>query len=251
MELFNVIIFFILGTVFGSFYNVVGLRVPRKIFLQSERSICPKCEKTLNWYELIPIYSYILQKGKCRGCQHSISIIYPLIELLTGVSFVLCYWHFGLTIDLIFALVITSLAVIVIVTDLSTYLIPNRILLFFLPWFILFRLIIPVDPWWSPIAGAVIGFSLILVIIVASKGGMGAGDMKYFGVLGIAFGYQGILLVFLIATFFGALINLILLVLGKVTRKSKIPFGPYISLATLTVLFWGEALITWYIELFF
>ncbi|WP_440896003.1 prepilin peptidase [Amphibacillus sp. Q70] len=251
MEIIFYSLFFVLGTIFGSFYNVVGLRIPKQQFFKSDRSYCPSCQKQLNWYELIPIFSYLFQRGKCRGCGQSIRKIYPLMEALTGLSFALSYWRFGLTIELILALLVASLAVIIIVTDQTYYLIPNKILLFFLPLFSIGRIVVPLTPWWSSLLGATIGFGLLFLIIIASKGGMGAGDMKYFALLGIVFGYPYIFLVFFLSTLYGAFVNLLLLMLKKVSRKSKVPFGPYISLAALTVLFFGEQIVNGYLTLFF
>lgn len=250
MSIFYSITFFIFGLVLGSFYNVVGLRVPNNNFLSSDRSYCPNCKKQLSALELIPVFSFFIQKGRCRGCAHKISVIYPLIELLTGAGFLMSYLSFGLTLDMLIALVTVSLAVIVIVSDLTYFLIPNKILLFFLPVMIILRLLRPLDPWWSAPIGAIIGFGLIFVVILLSRGGMGAGDMKYFFVLGYVFGIAGVLLIFLLSTFYGTLVNIVLLMLGKVTRKSKVPFGPYISMAALTVLFFGDVIIDWYLSFF-
>lgn len=251
MDLFYLITFFLFGTIFGSFYNVVGLRIPQGNFLDSDRSYCPQCQKTLQWYELLPVLSYLAQRGKCRGCKQSISILYPMIELFTGILFALCYYIFGFELEIVSALLLVSLAIIVLVTDLSSMLIPNKILLFFLPFFIILRIVDPLDPWWSPVLGGFIGFGLLFLIIVVSKGGMGAGDMKYFGILGIVFGYQVILFVFLLSTIYGALINGILLLFKQINRKQAVPFGPYISLAAITALFVGEQVIDWYFTTFF
>lgn len=250
MEIFYYSLFFIIGMVLGSFYNVVGLRVPEGESFSSDRSYCPNCKKKLHWYELIPVLSYIFQRGKCRGCHETINWIYPFIELLTGISFMLSYYRFGLTLDLIFSMIVVSLAVIIIVTDQTYFIIPNKILIFFLPFFVIGRIILPLDPWFSPIIGALAGFLLLFLIIIISRGGMGAGDMKYFALLGVIFGFPYILLVFFLSTLYGTIGSLFLILLKKVSRKSKVPFGPYISLAALTVLFFGEQLINWYLNLF-
>ncbi|MBU5593603.1 prepilin peptidase [Amphibacillus sp. MSJ-3] len=249
METFFYSLFFLIGTIFGSFFNVVGLRVPKQQFFNSIRSYCPKCQKKLQWYELIPIFSYFCQMGKCRGCHQPIGKIYPFIEVLTGLSFALSYWRFNLTLELIIALFVISLAVIIIVTDYTYFLIPNKLLLYFSPLFIVGRIFVPLTPWWSPILGALIGFCLLLTIIIVSNGGMGAGDMKYFAVLGIVFGFPHILIVFFLSTLYGAIISFILLLFKKVTRYSKLPFGPYISLATITVMLFGDQILISYLSL--
>ena len=250
MAIFYSITFFVFGLVLGSFYNVVGLRVPKKNFLSNDRSYCPTCHKQLSAIELIPVISYLIQRGKCRGCGTEISAMYPLIELLTGVGFLFSYLVYGLTMETVIAVVAVSLSVIIIVTDLTYFLIPNNILLFFLPLIIVLRFVEPLDPWYSSPIGALVGFGLIFVVILLSQGGMGAGDMKYFFVLGYLFGISGVLLIFLLSTLYGTLINIVLLMRGKVTRKSKVPFGPYISMAALTVLFAGDAILDWYFSFF-
>ncbi|MFL2075851.1 prepilin peptidase [Marinilactibacillus psychrotolerans] len=95
MEWFIGIVFFIYGLIFGSFYNVVGLRVPINNFLSQRNSYCYTCKRKLTWIELIPVLSYVIQKGKCKGCGSSISIVYPVVELATGLLFTATYLFFG------------------------------------------------------------------------------------------------------------------------------------------------------------
>ncbi|GAA5416239.1 type 4 prepilin-like proteins leader peptide-processing enzyme [Paraliobacillus ryukyuensis] len=251
MELYMIIVFFVFGSVFGSFFNVVGMRIPNHTFFDSDRSYCPNCKKQLTWIELIPILSYVFQLGRCKGCKQKISVLYPIIELFTGVLFALSYARLGLQFELIIALLLSSMCAIILVSDIRYMIIPNKILLFFLPLFILLRAINPPHPWWSPLAGALIGFVVVFVIILVSKGGMGAGDMKLLAVLGIVLGYKGILLTFFLATLLGAIITLILLLLKKVQRKTPVPFGPFICMAACVTYFFGYDIITWYTTSFF
>src|SRR5699024_3636428 len=130
------VFFFLLGLTFGSFFNVVGLRLPKNEPFGNERSYCPACKKQLAAVELIPVFSYIVQKGKCRNCQKSISFMYPAIELLTGILFMHSYIYFGLEWELITALLLMSMLMILLVTDILYMLIPNKVLLFFLPLFV-------------------------------------------------------------------------------------------------------------------
>lgn len=250
MELFYLIYFSILGVIVGSFYNVVGLRIPENNFFESQRSYCPNCRHTLSWYELIPVFSFLMQQGKCRHCKQPISPLYPFIEMVTGILFALCFYYYGLQPELLTALVFVSLLVIILVTDLTYMLIPDRILLFFLPLFILLRIFIPLDPWWSPLLGAVIGSGLLALIIIVSRGGMGGGDMKLFGVLGIILGWKSVLLAFFLSTLYGAVISGILLLFHLIERKKPVPFGPYIVLGALTAYFFGDYLIDWYVITF-
>lgn len=250
MKLFFIILFFILGTVLGSFYNVVGLRQPKKISFTRGRSYCPTCKKTLKWYELIPVLSYVFQGGKCRQCGQGISFLYPAMELFTGFLFSFSFYKIGFDLELIMALALMSMLVILFVTDLSYMLIPNKILLFFLPIFIVLRIANPLDPWWTSITGALVIFLLIALIILVSKGGMGAGDMKLFGVLGLVLGLKNVLLTFFLASLIGTLIGGYQKIRKQIERGQAIPFGPSIVIATVITYFYGSILIDWYLQLF-
>ncbi|MFD1038121.1 prepilin peptidase [Virgibacillus byunsanensis] len=249
MDTVIILFFFLLGLIFGSFFNVVGLRLPQNQPFANDRSICPHCNHTLSWYELIPVLSYIFQGGKCRHCKGEISFIYPVMELTTGLLFAYSYVTIGLKIELIVALLLISMLVIIIVSDMTYMLIPNKVLLFFLPLFIIMRFIQPLDPWWTSIAGALVGIATIAIVIMISRGGMGAGDMKLFGVLGIVLGIDKVLLAFFLSCVIGALVGMILLVFKLINRKQPIPFGPYIVIATWITYFYGESIINWYFNL--
>lgn len=249
MNTLNTLIFFIYGLIFGSFFNVVGLRVPNKTLLKESRSYCDTCDRTLNWTELIPVFSFVLQKGKCRTCGESISVFYPLMELVTGILFALTYLVFGWSTYSILGLLLISLVIPVSVSDIHYRRIPNRLLLFFLPLFVIYRILDPLSPFWSSFLGAAVAFVLLLLIIILSRGGMGVGDLKYFSLFGFIFGLYGFMLLFFLSTIYGTVGGLITLKLTDGHRKTKIPFGPYIGLAALTVYFIGEPLINWYSSL--
>ncbi|QTN01521.1 prepilin peptidase [Sediminibacillus dalangtanensis] len=251
MTIFYLCYFFILGLIFGSFFNVVGMRVPRRQLFAKNRSYCPHCLHSLKWYELIPVLSYLLQKGRCRHCRGRISPIYPVTELGTGLLFAACFWHVGFQVELFVALLLCSMLAIILVSDLRYMEIPDRVLLFFLPLFLAGRIISPLDPWWTPIIGGITGVLLLAAIIVASRGGMGGGDMKLFGVLGIVLGWKNVLLAFFVSTVYGAVITLVLLAIKRIERKKPVPFGPFIVLGSLTVYFFGDKLFNWYLTSFF
>lgn len=251
MEVFFIFIFFIFGCIFGSFFNVVGIRVPKNLSFLKGRSYCPKCKRTLRFYELIPVLSFMIQRGKCLNCNQTISFIYPFIEIITGCLFAFSYYKLGLTFELITALLLMSMLIILFVTDIKYMLIPNKILLFFLPFFILMRILQPLVPWYDALIGGFVGFIFLALIIIISKGGMGAGDMKLFGVLGLVLGTFKVLLTFFLAAFFGAIIGIILMSLKIIKRKEPIPFGPFIFLATLITYFYGDELFNLYKMLIF
>ncbi|MFC3040112.1 prepilin peptidase [Virgibacillus xinjiangensis] len=250
MELALIIIFFLLGLIFGSFFNVVGLRLPEGKPFANDRSACPACHSQLSWYENIPLVSFMVQRGRCRHCGGRISFLYPAVEWFTGCLFAVSYVWVGLQPELVTALLLVSMLMIILVSDLAYMRIPNQVLLFFLPFFLIMRMIVPLEPWWSPLLGAVLGLLITAGIIVASRGGMGAGDMKLFGVLGIVLGAGKLLVAFFLSCVIGAVIGVLLLAFKVVGRKQPVPFGPYIVAGSLLTYFFGDSLITWYINLF-
>ncbi|HLR64023.1 MAG TPA: A24 family peptidase [Pseudogracilibacillus sp.] len=233
----------------GSLFNVIGIRLPKGEPFGNERSYCPSCYKQLKAYELIPLMSYMLQMGKCRHCKVRIPLRYLLIELATGLTFLLSYLFIGIQIELLVALLLMSMLAIVFITDINYMLIPNRVLYFFLPFFIVLRILSPLDPIYDALIGGIVGYFLIAIIIIISNGGMGAGDMKLFGVLGIVLGWKLTLLTFFFATLFGAVVGIILRLTKKNNKNEPIPFGPHIVLGTIVTYFYGDQIIKWYINL--
>lgn len=240
--------FFIYGTIFGSFFNVVGLRVPKGTLLKQERSYCDNCERTLGWSELIPIWSYVFQRGRCKVCRQKISPIYPVMEMITGALFAYTYLHFGFTNELILGLLLISLIIPITVSDITYHKIPNKILLFFTPLFMIYHFIYPISPWWNSLLGAGVAFLLVFLIILLSKGGMGMGDLKYYTLFGFIFGLGPFFLLFFLSTVYGAIVGIIKMKIDGTGGKTKIAFGPFIGLAALTVFYFGDAIIHWYLE---
>lgn len=245
---FMYIFFFLIGILFGSFFNVVGLRIPKKQSIVQPRSHCVSCGTFLSWYELIPILSFLLLRGKCRNCQTSISIIYPFIELLTGLLFAFSFYKLGFTDELFISLSLISLLIIITVSDLSYQLIPNRILFMFFFLFIFLRLLFPLHPWYDSLIGSAVGFTLLLFIAIISKGGMGGGDIKLFAVLGYLLGLKAILLTFLLSVFAGSLFGVCGMMTKRLSRKSAIPFGPFIGIGALIAYFYEVEIYYWYFQ---
>ena len=243
------VIAFIFGLVFGSFFNVVGLRVPKKQSIVHPPSHCTNCERRLTAIDLVPVLSYVLLRGKCRTCKATVSPIYPFMELLTGILFALAYVHFGITAEFFVALLFISMLVCITVSDIAYMLIPNKILLFFLPLLVVGRIFSPLTPWWDSLLGAVIGFGVLYIVALLSRGGMGGGDIKLFFVLGIVLGTLKTLLTLAFASAIGLVIGIIVLRITKKGRKTPVPFGPSIALAALLLYFYGERIIAWYLNL--
>lgn len=245
------ILLFLYGITLGSFYNVVGLRIPVGKSIVFPGSSCPTCGHKLRVWELIPVLSYFLQRGKCRGCQSRISPIYPSVEFLTGVLFATAPLVIGWNLELIIALTLISLFIIIFVSDLAYMIIPDKVLLVFAGIFLLERIFIPLTPWWDSVLGAVVGFVLLLVIALVSKGGMGGGDIKLFALIGFVVGIKTLLLSFFFSTLLGAVIGLIGMSLGFVKKGKPIPFGPFIAVGTLIAYYFGDSLVQAYLNLFF
>ncbi|MET3683122.1 leader peptidase (prepilin peptidase)/N-methyltransferase [Alkalibacillus flavidus] len=239
----------VLGLVLGSFYNVVGLRVPNGESIVKPPSHCPTCDRRLKWYELIPVFSYIMQRGRCRQCQTTISTAYPLFEALTATLFVFAFTQIGFQLELFVAWVFVSLLVIITISDWHYQIIPDRVLIVFAVIAIALRIWLPTDPWYDSFLGAIVGFMLLLVIAMVSRGGMGGGDIKLFAVLGLFLGVEKILVTLMVASIVGAFIGVSFMVVGRVKRGVPIPFGPFIAFGALVAYFYGDALITWYLSL--
>ena len=244
-------LFFIYGITFGSFFNVVGLRVPKKESIISPPSYCTTCDRQLKFLDLVPVLSFVVLKGKCRGCGSKISGLYPFMELVTGIVFALSFYKLGFSMELVVAILFMSLLVIITVSDIAYMLIPDKVLLPFAVVFLVLRLVVPLDPWWDSLAGAVVGFSILLLIAVVSKGGMGGGDIKLFFLIGLVLGCMQTLLTLFLAAVIGSIVGIVILKKSGQGRKTPVPFGPSIALAAVITYFWGDNLVAWYGNLFF
>lgn len=250
MEIVYLIFFFLYGIVFGSFFNVVGLRVPKKESIVKPPSHCTSCNRRLTAVDLIPVFSYIYLRGKCRTCGEKISPIYVMTELVTGIFFAFSYWYIGFSFELVVALLFISLLMIIVVSDFAYMLIPDKVLLFFLPLIVVGRIFSPLTPWWDSILGAAVGFGLLLFIAILSKGGMGGGDIKLFFLIGYVLGTFNTLLTLFLASIIGMIAGIIVIIIRKQGRKTPLPFGPSIALAAIIVYFFGDRIIDWYLRLF-
>ena len=236
MDVLYIILFFILGIVMGSFYNVVGFRLSKGESLIKPRSHCMKCGHVLSWYELIPIFSYLFLKGKCKSCHDKISIFYPVMELFSGVLFAISFYSFGFSYDLLVALSLSSMFIIIAVTDLNYYIIPDEVNIFFA------ILIFIINIFRFGFLGActylLYGFIMFLFIYLLMLFGnflfkeesLGGGDIKLMFVLGMTIPI--ILSIFSVAL--SAFIALPISLFIYIKNKDKaIPFGPFLVVGFL------------------
>lgn len=249
IAVFQYITAFLFGSVIGSFLNVCIYRIPKKESIVFPSSHCPACNKKIKPYDNIPIISYILLKGRCRECGEKISFQYPLVEFLNAAGYVIMIWKFGVGINaLIYALLYSALIVVTFI-DLEHQIIPDRITLpGILIGFILGAAVLPVG-WLNSLIGLLLGGGLFYLVAVASRGGMGGGDIKLIAMIGAFLGWRYTLLTIFLGALAGAIVGLSLMIFKGKGRKHPVPFGPFLALGAIASLLWGNDIIKWYINL--
>ena len=236
---------FAFGLLIGSFCNVCIYRMPKKKSVVFPGSHCTNCNSPIRSWDNIPVLSYIFLGAKCRSCKTSISVIYPLIELFTGLLIAWAYVHFGLTWEfLIFSIVLPALVVITAI-DLEHKIIPDLITLPGIVFgFIAGYYLVGI---WDSLFGFLLGGGLFFFLAVVSKGGMGGGDIKFIAAAGALLGWQKVLLIIFAGALLGSIIGGILMIAKRSTRKSQIPFGPFLAIGTCIAIFSGDKIIQLYI----
>jgi prepilin signal peptidase PulO-like enzyme (type II secretory pathway) len=256
---------FILGLAVGSFLNCVIYRLetseclengkPKKktfSFLRG-RSYCPNCKHMLSWQDLIPLLSFMTLGGKCRYCKKPISWQYPLVELATGIIFVLLLWKFGFFPEFIYLSLVSCFLIVIFVSDLKTYFIPDGaiypaiiIALIFNFQFLIFgQFIIFRD---SILSGLFAMLFFLFIYLISRGKWMGFGDVKLAALMGLFLGWPNILVAMFLAFFIGAIMGVGLMVLGRKKMSSEVPFGPFLVLGTFLAAFGGQEIISWYLN---
>jgi len=243
----------ILGSLWGSFANVCIYRLPLKGGVVKGRSFCPKCKKKIFWYENIPILSYFILGGKCSKCKKKISFQYPLVEIISIISFLIIYYFFGISLTTILLIILFLSFLIIFFIDLKHYIIPD-VLTFPMMALGFFK---SFDPNLSPIfpnyinslLGGIIGYGIIWLLIIfykkiRNKEGMGLGDAKLLAVIGFWFGWISIPFVIFLSS-----VTALIIVTPDLLKKSKkltseIPFGPYIITGTFIYLLFQNEFIS-------
>ena len=234
------VILFIFGLVFGSFYNVVGLRLSKGESIVFPPSHCMNCNHRLHFFDLIPLFSYLFLKGKCRYCSKHISIKYPLFELLTAFLFCASYLKFGYSIETIISIILCSMLVIITVSDLDSYIIPDSVLiicsvLIFGLYFYEYKTI-PLNNLLNGVASFIFMFLIkMLGNFILKKESMGDGDIKLMAVVGMVIGFKKAILSLFLASYLGLPYAIYIMVKKNVNHE--LPFGPFLSLASLILLF--------------
>jgi leader peptidase (prepilin peptidase)/N-methyltransferase len=239
-----------LGAVLGSFLNVVIYRIPRGLSVVSPPSACPRCEARIAPHDNVPILGWLILGGKCRACKGPISIRYPGIESLTAILFLVLAWRFGLTWELLPALVFASAMIAVTFIDFDHQIIPDVITLSGVPLGLASTFVRPLG-FMDAAIGAALGFGLLLGIAtgyrkVTGRDGMGGGDIKLAAMLGAFLGWKGLLVTVFLASLGGSAVGLLLMALGTGGRRTALPFGTFLAPASLVAYIWGDSLIAWY-----
>ena len=252
---------FLLGLAVGSFLNVCIYRIPLPdVSIHSpRRSVCPECKEPINFYDNIPVFSYLLLRGRCRSCKAKISVIYPLIELAAAALFLFMFYHFGLTLEFLLAIAFIAVLLPISVIDVRHYIIPNVLIASGLVlglvtvcaiayqradvWYLLTRLIGVVAGW------AVLWLIAVIGSAILRKKAMGGGDIKLMALIGLFLGaWPQLVMVIAFSALTGAIVGSALILSGRKNRQSPIPYGPFLAGAAVLVLLWGDRLWDMYLR---
>lgn len=246
--------FFLLGSAVGSFLNVLIYRLPRKESILFPSSRCPSCNHKLAPKDLVPIFSYIFLKGKCRYCRAKISIRYPLVETLTAIFFALSFWVYGWSFHCFKILILFSFLLPIFFIDIEHMLIPD--VLSFAGLGIGFFLSLLEGKIYQSILGSIVFGGILLLIylgalLILKEEGMGQGDIKLGFFLGSFLGLKLSLLALFLSYILGGVISVFILLFKNKDLKTAIPFGPFLISGSFISLFWGESIISLYISFFY
>ena len=248
------VMLFLLGIIVGSFLNVLIFRIPLKEDIAVERSHCMHCGHVLSWYELIPLFSWIIQGGKCRACKAKISIQYPIVEALNAILWMAIVWVWGLQWETVLFCVCSSILIVIAVIDERTQEIPVGLNIAIAILGII-RVILSLthavyssEPWYAYVIGAFVVSGLFLIIVLVTKGrGMGGGDVKLMAAAGLLLGWKHIILAMMIGCVLGSAIHIVRMNVGKKKKKSRVlAFGPYLAMGIYLTILFGNPIIEWY-----
>jgi len=258
-----VLISFVFGLAIGSFLNALIYRLQTKESIIVGRSHCPNCGHILQWHDLIPLFSFMFLAGKCRYCRKEISWQYPAVEAATGILFAFASYRFpmlsaGNLLSFVYLDIIISFLIVIFVYDLKNFIILDRIifpaislaLIYSLASYFIFNLSF-FDSVLIPLISAISAAAFFLSFVLVSKGEwMGMGDVKLAFFMGLFLGWPNIFVALFISFLLGAIIGSGLIIAGKKTMKSEVPFGPFLTIGTLLAFFFGSNLINWYFNFF-
>lgn len=243
----------LLGLFIGSFLNVCIYRLPRAESIVWPGSHCPACGAAVKPWDNIPLLSYLLLRGRCRQCAAPIALRYPLVELISALLALGLFYRFGLTPAFGIYYLFACALVVVTFIDLDYQIIPDRISLGGIVVGLVLVSWLPVS-YKDALIGLAAGAGVLLAIIygyyfITKRQGMGGGDVKLLGMIGVFIGWQGVAFTIFVASLIGAVVGVAWIAVQGKDMKAAIPFGPFLSLGAIIYLFWGSPLIDWYLLL--
>jgi leader peptidase (prepilin peptidase)/N-methyltransferase len=255
LDLYWTGVFFFLGAIFGSFANVVILRLPQKMSVVSPGSHCYQCKTPVKFYDNIPIVSWLILRGKCRKCGAKFSFRYCLVEIIMATLFSACFYKYNWSYTLFEVLILMFGLVVVSFIDLDHFIIPDKISLPGIVVGLVGALLNPERHILDAVLGMLLGGGFLWAVayiyyLIKKQEGMGGGDIKLLAWIGTILGWRSIPFTILASSILGSIIGLFFIWRSKGNLKSVIPFGPYIALAAIIYIFGGEAIGHWYISLF-
>jgi leader peptidase (prepilin peptidase)/N-methyltransferase len=245
---------FMFGMCIGSFLNVCIYRLPSSMsIINPSRSFCPQCNSAIQFYDNIPVFSYLWLKGRCRNCNASISLRYPLVELMTGILAIAVLFMFGLTLESVVYFVFISSLLVITFIDIDHKIIPDIITLPGIPIGLAASFILPAMTLKSSLLGLLIGGGSLWLVawtysLITRKEGMGGGDIKLLGMIGTFIGWKGVLFSIFVASLAGTFVGMIFMLLKGKNLKFAIPFGPFLSIGALSYVFFGKKVLFWYLH---
>ena len=247
---------FMFGMCIGSFLNVCIHRLPSSMsIINPSRSFCPQCNSAIQFYDNIPVFSYLWLKGRCRNCKASISLRYPLVELMAGILAIAILFMFGLTLEgVVYFAFISSLLVITFI-DIDHKIIPDIITLPGIPIGLAASFVLPDMTFKSSLLGLLVGGGSLLLVawtysLITQKEGMGGGDIKLLGMIGTFIGWKGVIFTIFAASLTGTFVGIIVMLLKGKNLKFAIPFGPFLSIGAMSYIFFGDKVFFWYLHSF-
>ncbi len=235
------------GLLLGSFYNLVGTRVPKGESVAAPPSHCDACGARLRWLDLVPVLSWLALRGRCRWCKEGIPLAYPLVELMTAVFLLLEWLHYGASVEFVIGAFGVSVFAMLSAADFAYHRLPDAILLPATAALMVARAFFHPLGLSSYLTGAAVGFALLLLVRIVSRGGMGFGDVKLFLFVGLFVGLAGVVLTLVLASFLGTMVGLILRFSGRLQPKEKMAFGPAIAVSATWTHIYGSYWIAAYL----
>ncbi|MCY6354163.1 prepilin peptidase [Clostridium sp. ZS2-4] len=261
----NIEIVFIalMGLVIGSFLNVCIYRIPRNEYIIFPEPRCTNCSTKLKPWDLIPVLSYLLLKGRCRYCGNKISFMYPIVEILTTIVFEILYFKYDIGIIFFIYAFMTSILIVMAFIESEHMIIPNSIVVIGVlagGCVVIYNAFYPLgiyldEYWWDPLLGAAIGSGFLFIasffgaLISKTNEAIGMGDVRIMAPVGLFLGWTKTIVILYLSIISAVVISIILILIGVNTRKDKIVFGPFISISTYITILYGQEIISWWFRI--